>query len=65
MPEKSPPAEPQDLLAEFKELEDQQSEALDRPIDAGMTAIEAQEYERRAQRINEIQGALEPKPHAA
>ena len=46
------------LIAEFKALQKQQWEALDRAIYVGMTAREAQEYEHRARRITELQRAL-------
>lgn len=51
-------AETKDSLAEFRELQGQQWAALDRAVFCGMTVSEAQEYERRARRINELQRTL-------
>ncbi len=46
------------LIVEFAALQKQQWEALDRAIYLGMTAREAQEYERRARRIIQRQRVL-------
>ncbi len=46
------------LVAEFTSLQKQQWESLDRAIYVGMTPTEAQEYERRARRITELQRML-------
>ena len=58
IPDGTPLAETKNLLAEFIALQKQQWKALDRAIYCGMTASEAQEYERRAQRIVELQRNL-------
>lgn len=46
------------LKAEFKALQRQQWDALEHATFVGMSANEAQKYERRARRLNELQRAL-------
>ena len=46
------------LKCEFTALQKEQWGALETATFVGMTAREAQEYERRARRINELQRAL-------
>ena len=46
------------LMDEFVVLQKQQWAALDQAIFLGMTVTEAQQYERRAQRIVELQCVL-------
>ena len=47
-----------ELIAEFKALQRQQRESMARAIYVGMSASDAQEYDRRARRITELQLAL-------
>ena len=51
-------SEPGALKAEFTQLQKLQWAALEEATFVGMTAYQAQEYERRARRINELQRAL-------
>ncbi len=53
-----PDSEDTDLRAEFTSLQKQQWEALNRAVFVGMSPSEAQEYERRARRITELQRML-------